>query len=262
MTADDLFERIRKHYAAPEWAVFAQVRSSASNAPGTRVADAIAFNLWPSRGMPVHGFEIKVSRRDWLRELKSPHKADEVAAYCDYWTLVVSDPAFVKDGELPETWGLFVPGGTGLTEVVAPERTASRDMDRPFVAALLRRAHEFDVHALMSAAMAEAYATGEQRGVASAEGQIRDAVARADRLRDEIAAFSAAAGVDLNYHWPRALGEAVRVVLSDSLDERRKTLAWMVREAERFAQAVRAQGLIPDDTPAWVRREQAYDTGD
>ena len=37
-------------------------------AGGGRYADAIAMNLWPSRGLAVHGFEIKISRGDWQRE--------------------------------------------------------------------------------------------------------------------------------------------------------------------------------------------------
>jgi len=32
------------------------------------------MDLWPSGGLEIHGHEVKVSRSDWLRELKEPEK--------------------------------------------------------------------------------------------------------------------------------------------------------------------------------------------
>lgn len=66
----------------------------------------------------ILGFEVKVSRSDWLSELKKPEKADSLARYCDRWYLVISDPKIVKDGELPPTWGLLCRKGDRLVEVV------------------------------------------------------------------------------------------------------------------------------------------------
>lgn len=57
----------------------------------------------------VHGFEIKISRSDWLRELKTGgEKSVFWRAYCNYFWLVVPDASIVKPGELPEGWGLLV----------------------------------------------------------------------------------------------------------------------------------------------------------
>lgn len=66
--------------------------------------DFLAVSLWPSRHFEVHGYEIKVSRSDWLKELKQPTKARNGMARCDFWYLA-APPGILKDGELPDRWG-------------------------------------------------------------------------------------------------------------------------------------------------------------
>lgn len=67
--------------------------------------DFMAVGLWKSLAFDVYGFEIKVSRADWLRELKSPQKAENGMAMCDFWYLA-APPGVLKDlSELPENWG-------------------------------------------------------------------------------------------------------------------------------------------------------------
>ncbi|WP_439030247.1 hypothetical protein [Gordonia terrae] len=70
-----------------------------------RTADALAIDTWISKGMELHGFEVKCSRSDWLAELKQPEKSEAFRRICDRWWLVTSDPAIVKPGELPDGWG-------------------------------------------------------------------------------------------------------------------------------------------------------------
>lgn len=143
-----------------------EVASGAGTA--TRYADAIAMNLWPSRGLAIHGFEVKVSRGDWLRELKNPAKADVISAYCDYWW-VVAPEGIVLAGELPHGWGLMVPNkGVKLRVVTKADNTAAKVVDRAFVAAMLRRAQDQapDVLALQAAVMAERKAAYERQSAA------------------------------------------------------------------------------------------------
>lgn len=73
-----------------------------------RIADFIAVDCWPTGGIELHGHEVKVSRSDWLHELKRPEKAEAFKRYMDRWWLVVPDAAIVKPGELPVGWGLLV----------------------------------------------------------------------------------------------------------------------------------------------------------
>lgn len=103
-----------------------------------RTADAIAVDLWPSSGNLVHGFEVKVSRSDWLTELRDPTKADAIRRFCDHWWLVVSDPQIVR-GDLPDGWGLLAVGRDGkLRQRVAAPRLPREPMSPTFTASLLR----------------------------------------------------------------------------------------------------------------------------
>lgn len=81
-----------------------------------RTIDALAIDLWPSSGHLIHGFEVKVSRSDWITELHDPEKAEAFKPYCDHWWLVVSDAAIVRD-DLPPGWGLLAPDQRGALRV-------------------------------------------------------------------------------------------------------------------------------------------------
>ena len=135
---DALYARYgRVHGNGPRYAVAAHVRSQAGHY-ASRTADFVAMDLWPSKGLALHGHEVKVTRGDWLRELAEPEKAGEFVPYMNYWWVVVSDPSIVRDGELPDDWGLMVMRGGQLTVVVkAPYRDA-RPLMSSRLAALLR----------------------------------------------------------------------------------------------------------------------------
>lgn len=82
-----------------------------------RTADFMALDLWPSQGLVLHGHEVKISRSDWLNELKDPEKAGAFIPHVDYWWLVIADKAMVKAGELPKDWGLMAVGSDGFLRV-------------------------------------------------------------------------------------------------------------------------------------------------
>lgn len=145
-SAADLREMIRKRYPAPEWATLFEV-ANGTGAGQSRWADAVAMNLWPSRGMAVHGFEVKVSRTDWRKELSQPEKANEVARFCDFWWLVAPE-AIVKSGELPLGWGHLAPENDKLKVVANAAQMKPEPLTRHFVGALLRNqsgANEADI---------------------------------------------------------------------------------------------------------------------
>lgn len=83
-----------------------------------RTADFMALDLWPSKGLVLHGHEVKISRSDWLNELKDPEKSGAFIPHVDYWWLVITDKAMVKDGELPPEWGMMAIGTDGKLRVV------------------------------------------------------------------------------------------------------------------------------------------------
>lgn len=88
-----------------------------------RVADFVAVDKWSS-SQAIHGHEIKVTRSDWLTELRDLTKSEAIKRYCNYWWLVVPHASIVKPGELPADWGLIVTAGDGLrVRTHAPELT-------------------------------------------------------------------------------------------------------------------------------------------
>lgn len=147
MTERQVLDLLRARHVRPgnggsgEFAYVEHVRNGAGF-DSNRTFDAVVMSLWPSRGLELHAFEVKVSRGDWLRELKDPAKADAAAKVCDRFSLVVSDPAIVAEGELPPTWGLLVVKGGRMQCVKAapllPDANPKKGISRSFLVALLR----------------------------------------------------------------------------------------------------------------------------
>lgn len=136
---------LREKFAPPAYALFEEVKNQTGYSKRSeRYADALALSLWPSRGIGMTGFEIKVSRADWKKELDDPAKAAEFSKYCTGW-YVVAPEGIVERLELPATWGLVEVPEKGrkrlVTRVEAP-RLTPQPWDQSFVAALLRRQHE------------------------------------------------------------------------------------------------------------------------
>jgi hypothetical protein len=109
-----------------------------------RTADFVAFDTWASSKFAVHGVEVKVSRGDWLRELKDPTKAEPFMAWCTHWWLAVPDRSMVQPGELPGGWGLLAgqryAGSTRLVAVFPAPCREVPPIPPASVAALLRAA--------------------------------------------------------------------------------------------------------------------------
>jgi hypothetical protein len=202
-TADTVWAALAKRYPPPAWALLAQV-GNGTGFTGNRYADAMAMSLWPSRGLHLHGFEIKVYRTDWLRELKDPAKAEDVAAYCNFWW-VATAPDVIRPGELPATWGhLVLNGKRGLVmEQIATENHGAA-LDLPMVAAILRRASDGmvprqSVNGLVSAAREEGVAHGKT--LVEREIGIEAVERKYNTLRKAVDLFQEASGVQIGSEW-------------------------------------------------------------
>ena len=145
MTERDVLALLAARYVAPEWAFLRHVPNG-TGGHKTRTADGIAMNLWPSRGLELHGFEVKIYRSDWLREAKDPAKADEIATRCHRWWIVAGDDSIVTQEDLfPQTWGLMVVRGGALVVVREAPLREPAPLTWEFLAAVLRRAAEAQV---------------------------------------------------------------------------------------------------------------------
>jgi hypothetical protein len=150
LTERDVTEALYIRYGATygngqRYAVAAQVRSHAGF-DARRTADFVAMDLWPSKGLLLHGHEIKVSRSDWLTELKHPEKAAEFIPYMNCWWLVAAGKRIVRPGELPDEWGLMVMNGPVLTTVRKAPRRKAGPLPPTRLAALLRAVAQTSAH--------------------------------------------------------------------------------------------------------------------
>lgn len=222
VTATDLMDALRRRYKPPEWALIPEVRNAAGfNAK--RTADALAAGLWPSRGTELHGFEVKVTRTDWQRELADVAKADAFLLYVDRWWIVA--PAGVVDAhELPERWGLLeLPNGKARALRCAKEapRLEPAPLPRTMLAAMLKRASDGDTRRLE--AEAARIREAERKRVDDELERLR---ARAggphgqalERLRESVTRFEEESGVKITAGWNAGnIGRAVKYVLEAGL---------------------------------------------
>jgi hypothetical protein len=113
-----------------------QVASSTGGA--NNIADVMVLGAWHSSGNELEGFEVKVSRADWLNEVKNPDKCQPTKRFCDRWWLVIADKSMVKDGELPEDWGMMAVVDGSLKVIKKAPLLQAEPMSHDFVASLLR----------------------------------------------------------------------------------------------------------------------------
>ncbi|NID15427.1 hypothetical protein [Luteibacter yeojuensis] len=199
-----------KAFPIPEYATFFEV-GDATGGRHSRWADAVSMACWPSRGLIVTGFELKASRSDWLREKKSPTKSSAIQKYCDKWVLVTA-PGVLLDGELPETWGHMELSGSRLvTKVKAPVLTPE-PLDRPFLAALLRRAGQAS-EALISTRVAEATEEARKRANERAEQEIKRRTEDRAVAVAAIEEFEKASGIRIQSYQAEEIGRAVAALM-------------------------------------------------
>lgn len=211
LTSHDMRERLRRYYGVGEWALFFEVLD-ATGARHTRSADAVAMNTWPSRGLAMHGHEIKVSRSDWLSELKRPGKAEAIAKFCDYWWLV-APREIVQPGELPETWGLICPFGDTLKIERQAVKMEAQPITRQFAASLLRNAARLDAEA-MRAAMDAEIKVERKKMQERIDSAVKDRSYHYQQMKDAVDKFESASGVKIEEWNGGDIGRAVRAVLA------------------------------------------------
>lgn len=210
----------------------------------TRHADAMAIQLWESRGLEITGFEVKVSRQDWLKELKSPGKAEPIAQYCHSWYLVVGDADIVQFAELPMNWGLMVPHTKESLKIVKPavKNLNPKTVDLPFLCAILRQAQtQVTDRAKLKVEYNKGFADGKKEESDMKKGDIDYHKTETERLRKLIKDFEASSGVSLTATWlaeSKKIGEAVKVVLNGSYLKELESLKSLKNHANRCVQSI------------------------
>ena len=143
----DLFRRLRVRSEAGGSVMLCEVGDSA----GFRNkgwSDAISMQTWPSKKLLVTGYEVKATRRDWLRELDIPEKNAVWQKQCHEW-YVVAPKDVVKLQELPLAWGLMVPRGVDGLRIAKRSETNGQDrttVSLELMAAVFRAASHELIH--------------------------------------------------------------------------------------------------------------------
>lgn len=204
----DIKAALQSRYGGEAWALLWSVPDG-TGMNKLRTADAIAMSLWPSRGLELHGFELKASRSDWQRELKQPAKAESICRYCDRWWIVAGDKGIVRDDELPPTWGLLVLNGAGLVQVKAAPALTPQPIDRDFLAGLLRSSTKAEARE-QSKILAAARQAGYDEGFKAAGKPDNHVQECLDKLTENVRRFEELSGVRIT-KWHGSDDEARRV---------------------------------------------------
>lgn len=254
MTTEELDERLHQHFISEkdqlDLAGAGAVYLTEVTAPGHsgRRADAVHIGLWASRGAgTVEVCELKVSRADWLKELKDPKKAEAWWPYCHAFWLVVPCEGIVRDDELPKGWGLMMPSGRGrrFKVLVKPEEREAQ-LTPALLRTLLTNTETVRVNALrkQETALRRKFYEQEQqirrqRGLFSEKGK---------RRLELLGRLEKALGVELtDYSWeeklePEGAAEILRELAQGraALDRSRDTAESAARELERAARDAQA----------------------
>lgn len=250
MKTAELLLKLSKKFPSPQYAFLSQVRNQTGygQAVGAiRTADALALGLWKSRGYYLHGFELKISRSDWLHELKDPSKAEAIAEYCDLFSLVISEESIIDVSEVPKTWGIMVAkNGTIKTLREAPLQE-SKAMDRAFLCGFMRNVteqiernyvprveHVKEIEDKVSARMAAAIEKSNRE------------VVEYHKLIENLQKFEKSSGIDLkslHYQWekPEKIGAAVKLVLDNRIHYLYRDIKWIKEGAEKLAKSAREE---------------------
>lgn len=163
-TTADMIEGLRKRYPqrAGKWANVVEFEN----------IDFMAVACWASLEFAVHGHEVKVSRGDWLKELKNPNKSSPTMAMCDFWWLV-APKGVAKEEELPERWGFLEHNGYSFWCVRQAELLRSQVKERyhgwdPQVRGLIPNPEYHSRYAFAKLARRYAYAQADRDALLAA----------------------------------------------------------------------------------------------
>lgn len=139
--ADATYGALLKRYPIGEFVIMAEVSDKAGFGRSNS-ADYIVVGLWPSRGLPVIGIELKSFRGDWLKEIKNPAKAENIYQYCDNFYLLTTDESIAKIEEIPITWGWLSIKGEKIKVIKEAPLLTPKGLSKSFVACMLKRASD------------------------------------------------------------------------------------------------------------------------
>ena len=215
---------LRSRYSSNEYCFLQEIRDAAGHY-ASRSADAIAMNFWPSRGLPIHGFEIKSIRSDWIKEIKSPEKAESLYKFCDYWWLVCAGPGIAKTEEIPDSWGFMEVSESGKRLKIikeAPKLTPTPPT-KDFLATMLKRATQGLID---PSTIKDKIDAAKELGKQMAQNDIKKRrdyeLYDYENLKKSVEVFEQSAGFKIKDGWEysaKEMGEAVKFISANSIED-------------------------------------------
>lgn len=142
LTAKDILKALRADYGQPgmPWVLFDEFSpgTGASQSATCRI-DAWALNCWPSAKFATVSYEIKVSRADYLREMRDPSKRKFGMQWSNFFYFITPAGLLIPDALPPECGLVEVNADLSLRTLA---KAAYRETPAPtwtFVAAIARR---------------------------------------------------------------------------------------------------------------------------
>lgn len=185
ITTEELRKRLRLRFCTPQWILCEEFETPIPHrefdGKFSRRIDAMAHALNPNKPY-LFGFEIKVSRGDWLTELKDPSKAEIFKRCCNAWYLVSPLKGVIKSkNELPEGWGWIATHGKGLAIKKKSAWVDNPEYCAAIIAGFLRRSYLGRIDE-QQRQWSEAYSKGYDAG----EWEIKHLRNRIEKLKQEL----------------------------------------------------------------------------
>lgn len=220
MNSSEIASALKAKYQPPQYALLFEVRNQTGySRPQQRYADAIVMDLYPSNGLHLSGFEFKTSRQDLMNDLSNPAKHQEIARHCNFWWLVVGDGKIIKEGEIPEKWGLMVPRGDHLIIKKHAPLQYVEVIPNYFVASLLRSAlRASPAEKEIEVAVRKAIDLDRKNSKQNIEYQLRDNQKKIERLQGMVDEFEEKSGIKIEAWDAGRSGEAVKFIKEGGLD--------------------------------------------
>jgi len=220
---------LRAWYEKGAYAVLEEV-SDAAGFDRSRSADMIAMGLWPSRGLLLEGLEIKVSRADWIKELRDPAKAETFVRWCDKWWIATGDPAIIQAGELPEGWGHLSVVNGKLKLITPAVKLTPQPIERGFLAALLKRAGDIP-QTVVDDLVKDKLKVAVDLKTRNQEWSNTHTKTALETLQAQVHAFEQATGMHIGYPHPEqvALYQALKQLTEFELPSGQEMVAAMDR---------------------------------
>lgn len=219
-----------KKFPATEYALMAEVRDAAGFG-ASRSADFLAMGLWPSRGLDMIGIERKSYRSDWIKELKTPAKAENIYQYCDRWYLLTDNENVAKIEEIPETWGWMHINPDGKLRVFkeAP-KLIPIPISRSFLACVLKRAASKEGW-VTEQSINQRLIDAKQKGLDERDHSNKRVIETYQNLIKDVQEFEEATDLKLlNPKWGvtgKKMGDAVKFILDGGIEDIKKQMTYL-----------------------------------